>query len=87
VHLNATNGYGVITYYVNGVNRGTFTEASTWNSWSIIQSGSAFYVGKYSYMQYRNSTSESALHRINYLRLFSDELSETEVRSYYTSGE
>jgi hypothetical protein len=72
----------VVTYYVNGSNRGTFT---TENLNYAISSNGTFYVGKYSYTVYKKFDTDYAFHRINYLRLFSDELTASEILSYYDS--
>jgi hypothetical protein len=81
VHLD-TNGYGVITYYLNGVHQGTFTETNSWNNNNTIPANSAFYVGKYGFLGTNNTASSYAMHRINYLRLFNQLLSASDILSY-----
>ena len=86
MHLDSVTGNGVITYYINGVSIGTFTDTVSWNGADTIPVDSTFYVGKYSYLGTNNNLTSSALHRINYLRLFNNELSSTEVLAYYNTN-
>lgn len=86
MHLDGVNGYAVITYYMNGASIGTFTDTVSWNGADTIPVDSTFYVGKYSYLGTNYNTSSSALHRINYLRLFNNELNSTEVQAYYNTN-
>lgn len=79
VSLDVVNNHGKITYYVNGVNQGTYTETYSWNNVNTIPVDSTFYVGKYEYLN-KNATS-SAKNRINYLRLYNNELSESDILS------
>jgi hypothetical protein len=83
------SGYGVITYYVNGVNRGTFNETAENNKWNTVNSipaNSTFYVGKYGFLGANNTASSYALNRINYLRLYNNELSQSDILAYYNSN-
>ena len=85
MHLDA-NGYGVITYYINGVSIGTFTDTVSWNGTDTIPTNSTFYVGKYSYAGTNNNTTSRALNRVNYLRLFNNKLSSSDVLAYYNTS-
>ena len=86
MHLDGVNGYAVITYYMNGASIGEFTDTVSWNGADTIPVDSTFYVGKYSYLGTNNNLTSSAMHQINYLRLFNNELSSTEVQAYYNTN-
>ena len=85
MHVETGTGYGIITYYVNGINMGTFTEAQSWtaNSATMFPSpspvyGSLFNIGK-------PTVSASTNTVINKIRLFSTELDAYDVLNYYNN--
>ena len=49
-----------------------------------IPNDAAFYVGKYGYLN--KDASSYALNRINYLRLYNNELSQSDILAYYNSN-